>query len=92
MYCHTGSNKVQNFFFSFLIRHRNNFYFYRIISQVSGEIVKPKDARPNEGVLKINIEIYPTLLPYIDIPKLVKVEETNSRSNEYNFIFYLQTN
>ena len=41
----------------------------KIISQVTAELVKPKDARPNEGTLKINLEIASFLLPYIEQSK-----------------------
>lgn len=32
---------------------------YRVSAQCSAELVKPKDTRPNEGLLKINFELSP---------------------------------
>lgn len=37
----------------------NYYKFHRVSSQVSSEIVKPKESRPNEGLLRINLELSP---------------------------------
>jgi exosome complex component RRP45 len=31
----------------------------RVSAQVSAELTKPKDSRPNEGIMKINLELSP---------------------------------
>jgi exosome complex component RRP45 len=37
----------------------NFFQIIRVSSQVSSEILKPKETRPNEGLLRINLELSP---------------------------------
>jgi exosome complex component RRP45 len=36
---------------------------------VSAEIVKPKDSRPNEGILKINLELSPMGAQHFEVGK-----------------------
>lgn len=39
---------------------------YRVLAQVSCDIQPPKAARPNEGMLYINVELNPLAAPYFD--------------------------
>jgi exosome complex component RRP45 len=41
----------------------------RVTAQISAEIVKPKDSRPNEGLLKINLELSPMAAQYFEANK-----------------------
>ena len=46
-------------------------YILRISAQTSSEIVKPKDSRPNEGILKINLELSPMGAQYFEANKYI---------------------
>ncbi|CAF0706410.1 unnamed protein product [Brachionus calyciflorus] len=41
----------------------------QISAQVSADIVKPKDSRPNEGILKINLELSPMGAQHFEVGK-----------------------
>jgi exosome complex component RRP45 len=43
--------------------------FLRILAQTSADLVKPKDTRPNEGILKINLELSPIAAPHFEANK-----------------------
>jgi exosome complex RNA-binding protein Rrp42 (RNase PH superfamily) len=43
--------------------------FKRVLAQVSSELVKPKDSRPNEGIIKINLELSPMASQQFEVGK-----------------------
>jgi exosome complex component RRP45 len=40
-----------------------------VCAQASADIVKPKDSRPNEGLLKINLELSPMAAQHFEANK-----------------------
>lgn len=46
--------------------------FWRVMAQVSCELVAPKESRPNEGILFFNIELSPLASPAFEAGRWVK--------------------
>jgi exosome complex component RRP45 len=69
----------------------NFFQIIRVSSQVSSEILKPKETRPNEGLLRINLELSPMAAQHFEQNKYSKTFHSKKRTKIYNFLIKRQS-